>query len=81
MKSYEKAFRNGKGGANACSSDLQQHRDDRPVSTISNTGNLVSPGPNTAVGRGDIDDNPLTENIAYLAISPEGDKSAYPIDF
>lgn len=49
-----------------------QHQQDPPATTLS--GNSEPP---TTTNEDDIDGNPLTEKIAHLVLSPEGDKRSF----
>ncbi|EDN08863.1 predicted protein [Histoplasma mississippiense (nom. inval.)] len=71
LKEYENGHNNGAGRQKSL--DVvpldYQHQQDPPATTLS--GNSE---PHTTTNEDDIDGNPLTEKIAHLVISPEGDK-------
>ncbi|KAG5297274.1 C6 transcription factor [Histoplasma ohiense] len=71
LKEYEKGHNNGAGRQESL--DVvpleYQHQHDPPATTLS--GNSE---PLTTTNEDDIDGNPLTEKIAHLVLSPEGDK-------
>ncbi|EER44181.1 C6 transcription factor [Histoplasma capsulatum H143] len=71
LKEYEKGHNNGAGRQESL--DVvpleYQHQQDPPATTLS--GNSEPP---TTTNEDDIDGNPLTEKIAHLVLSPEGDK-------
>ncbi|KAK2771458.1 Transcriptional activator [Onygenales sp. PD_12] len=67
VKSYEKSTDHG-GSLNAALSKSQPNQE--PSISSSPNPTSLSPVP----GKDDIDDNPLTEEIAHLVLSPEGHK-------
>ncbi|KKZ61729.1 hypothetical protein EMCG_03758 [[Emmonsia] crescens] len=72
VKGYEKGHDKGAGcqGSLNVAPHEYQHQQDPPVTALSD----CSTSPTAILDEDDIDDNPLTEKIAHLVLSPEGDK-------
>lgn len=83
VKGYEKGHEKGHEKGAGCQGSLNvappeyQHQQDPPVTALSD----CSTSPTAILDEDDIDDNPLTEKIAHLVLSPEGDKRSYSILF